>query len=140
MSSVDDALQAIYDENGYLDPRLVVEAARAEDHPLHRMVFDVPVEQAAERYYLDRAHGLIRTVKISHRRESTQEKIEVRKWHATAGPAGIVYEPLDRIKEDPFLRKLVLANAEREWRDLYVKFGHLQEWLEVIREDLVAAK
>lgn len=136
MSGIREQLQTIYEEHGQLTPALVVEAARPKSSPLHSKVFDVAPAAAAERYYLDRARALIRSVKVTYRDQDTDRPVTVRAFHAVAGPQGHVYEPLDHVADDPLLRALVLRNMEREWRQLHARYGAFTEFLALVRQDL----
>ena len=51
---------------------------------------------------------------------------------------GRAYEPIEEIKVDPFMSKLILQAAEREWKALFIKYKHLAEFLEVVRKDLAS--
>jgi hypothetical protein len=58
-----DAIRALADENGYIEPRDVVAAARDPGSPLHDE-FPWDTQTAAEAYWIDQARRLIRLVKI----------------------------------------------------------------------------
>lgn len=135
-----DHLQAIYDQHGRLTPGLVVETARQEDHPLHSLVFDRSVEDAAEAFYEDRAHELIRRVKISYRPSEDGEERQIRAFHAIRGnDESYAYEPIEEIAKDPLHRAMLLRDAEREWKTLKSRYAHLQEFLSLVAEDLAEA-
>lgn len=134
--SLRDELNKIYQQRGELSPKIVVEVARKKDHPLHDIVFDVPPGQAAERYYLNRAHELIQSVKIAYRDPQSDKKIDVRAWHAIARGNSHVYRPTDEVLEDPLLREMVLANMQREWVDLHRRYSQFKEFLEMVARDI----
>jgi flavin-binding protein dodecin len=101
-----------------LTPELVREAARPDDSPAHSWVFSVPVEQAAEQYYLDRAHDLIRRVRVTVIARSDGEPRRVRFFHAIPGEeAAYVYEPLDVIRRSPDKLAAARTEAIRRLRD-----------------------
>lgn len=80
---------------GKLTPEIVLEAARPPDSPAHGFVFHVGAEEAAEAYYLDRAHRLIQTVKVTVVSRPKEEPRRVRFFHAVTDDEGErVYEPL----------------------------------------------
>lgn len=110
-----DELQAIYDQHGKLTPALVVEAARPKDHPLHARVFDRDQPEAAEAWYLHRAHALIQRVRVT-KAEAEEESGTpgIRRYHAVRGdgPETYVYEPVEKIAADPFLFKLLTREME----------------------------
>lgn len=132
--SLRDHLQTIYDEHGQLSPSIVVEVARDAAHPLHSQVFDKPVSEAAEAYYLDRAHRLIQRVKVT-RTDADGAPVTVRGFWAVTGPAGEVspvYEPAERVATDPFMREFVLRQARRDIAALKDRYGHMQEFIEIL--------
>lgn len=128
-------LEAIYQQHGRLTPTLVVETARPEEHPLHDIVFDCDEHEASERYYRERAHHLIRTVKVVYRDPDTDEEKRVRAFHAVPATSGadlFVYEPAAKVRQDPFLRELVLRAMEREWKALRERYEHFEEFVNLI--------
>lgn len=134
-----DLLQAIYDEHGKLTPAIVVDVARAEDHPLHsRFEWDDAV--AGEAWRRHQAHELIRSVRVVYKNadEKNPEK-SVRAFHAIRNETGHVYEPLDRVVNDEFSRQLVLRDMEREWLALRRRYEQFAEFVEMVRRDLDAA-
>lgn len=111
-------LTEIYEDNGYLTPELVREAARPEDSPAHPWVFNVPLGEAAEQYYLSRAHELIRRVKVTIVAQGDSEPRRVRFFHALPGEeASYVYEPLDVIRQSPDKLAAARTEAGRRLRD-----------------------
>jgi hypothetical protein len=58
-----DSIRALADENGYIEPQTVVDAARRPSHPLHKD-FDWNVQSAAQAHWLDTARKLIRYVRV----------------------------------------------------------------------------
>lgn len=128
-------LQAIYDQHGKLTPELVREEARPKDSPLHsRLEWDDAV--AGEAYRLEQAHRLIQSVRVVYRppAEGVEER-SVRAFHAVRLQGGYSYEPIDRVAADPFLSRLVLADMEREWRELRRRYEHFEEFWELVRRD-----
>ncbi len=137
MNSIRDHLQAIYEKHGVLTPELVVDEARSKKHPLHPYVFDRAAGEAAEAWYRHRAHELIRTVKVTYGPEEAPR--EVRAFHAVRQESGHVYEPVEKIASDEFLRELVLRDMEREWKQLFTRYQEFEEFLSMVRSDVVAA-
>jgi hypothetical protein len=133
--SLRDHLQEIYDHHGQLTPDLVVEVARPKDHPLHSRVFDRPQKQAAEAWYKHRAHELIQSVKVVYR-DSNDEPQEIRKYHAVRGDSGVVYRASEDIADDPFAKKLVLRDMEREWHQLRARYERFSEFFEMVEQDI----
>jgi hypothetical protein len=138
MSDLRTRLQEIYDLHGRLSPALVVEAARNPEDPLHsRLEWDDTV--AAEKYRLEQAHELIRSVKISYRDAQGDFK-EVRAFHAfRASTGGHHYVPVEKVAQDPMLSKILLGEMERDWRNLRKRWEGYTEFQQMVRRDLDAA-
>lgn len=134
--SLRDELDAIYEQHGRLTPEIVREEARPADHPLHDRVFDKVPADAAEAYYLERAHQLIVSVKISYRK-ATGKPAEIRSWQALSSPdGGFEYRPTEEVVEDEVLTQLVLRDMEREWKQLRARYGRFKEFVQMVRGDL----
>lgn len=96
--SASEWMQSLYQEHGKITPRLVLEAARPEDSPGHGYVFNVGIEEAAEGYYLERAHKLIKSVKVTVMTRPQEPPRRVRVYHHVISDEGEkVYEPLEEI-------------------------------------------
>lgn len=136
MTDLRGELQAIYDEHKRLTPSLVVDAARDEAHPLHaRFEWDNAI--AGEKYRLDQARDLIRSVRVVYREADEREAARtVRAYHAVRDEQGTAYQPAEAIAESPFLSKLLMQDMEREWKALLRRFGQFGEFLEMVRGDL----
>lgn len=134
-------LEKIYKQQGELTPKIVVEVARRSDHPLHSAVFDCPPKLAADRYYLDRAHQLIQSVRITYRDPKTSKPYDIRAWHAIPSEADRthVYRPTDEVVNDPILKAIVLREMERDWRQLHARYGSFVEFLDLVSKDLAKA-
>lgn len=128
-----DQLQAIYDNRGQLTPALVVDEARAEGHPLHsRFEWDDAV--AGEAYRRQQAHELIRSVKIVYTHDEKGDRT-VRAFHAVRTEEGHVYEPAEKVAADPFLSRLLMADMEREWKQLRRRYEEFEEFWHMVRAD-----
>ena len=134
-----DELQKIYDQRGQLTPALVVEEASDPAHPLHsRFEWDNSV--AGERWRKAQAQELIRSVKVVYKQATERDPARsVRAFHAVRRPDGNVYEPAERVVEDPFTRQLVLADMEREWKALKRRYEQFSEFAAMVRQDLEEA-
>jgi hypothetical protein len=136
--NIRDELTKIYEHRGELTPKILVEEARSKKHPMHDLVYDVPVGLAAERYYLDRAHEIIQSVKVTYRDANTSKRYDIRAFHAI--PSGEdrthVYKPTDEVVNDPVLKALVLREMERDWRNLHARYGAFVEFIEMVSADL----
>lgn len=137
MATLREEMQAIYDQYQHLTPKLVFEVAKeTPNSALHSHVFHIDVDEAAERYYLDRCGDLIRKIKIRRVAGDRVEPYKVRAYHAVQTPKGSVYKSTDDIIEDDFQRQLVLQNMEREWRTLMKKYETFSEFVAMVRRDL----
>lgn len=133
--SLRDHLQKIYDQHGQLTPELVVETARPKSHPLHSRVFDRPPRQAAEAWYRHQAHKLIQTVKVTYE-DSNGEPQTIRRYHAVTADSGVAYRSAEDVADDPFTRKLVLREMERDWQRLRARYERFGEFLEMVEQDV----
>lgn len=131
-------LQTIYDDHGRLTPSLVVDVARPKNHPLHNR-FEWDNRVAGELWRQEQASALIRSVKVVYRKPDSEQKLEVRAFHAIAGPDGHGYEPNEKVVNDPLLRAIVLRDMEREWKQMKARYSDFEEFYELVRSDLLAA-
>lgn len=135
MSDLRGELQAIYEHHGKLTPRLVVDEAREEDHPLHDR-FEWNNEIAGEAWRRDQAHRLIQSVRIVYKPANEREgEKSVRAFHAVRKENGHVYEPTEKVTADPFIAQLVLRDMEREWRQLKQRYDQFEEFWDMVRQD-----
>lgn len=134
--SLRDQLQGIYDQYGELTPRLVIAEAADPSHPLHDR-FEWDDEVAADAYRIDQAHRLIQRVKVT--KVEGDNAPSVRAFQAVRTDDGYKYEPSEKVAEDPFQRKLVLADMEREWRTLKARYDMFVEFTEMVLRDIDAA-
>ena len=134
--SLRDQLQAVHDDSGRLTPQIVVDAARPVEHPLHER-FEWNDKLAGEAYRLDQARRLIRSVRVTYREADEKEAARtVRAYHSVRDEDGTSYRPLEEVQESPLLTKLLLQDMEREWKQLMRRYGHFEEFLQLIRADL----
>ena len=129
-------LMAIYKKYGQLTPELVVKIARKPTHRLHTEVFDRPPELAAEAWYRHRAHELIQEVRVVYQPTPESEHRKVRAFHCVRAEDGFLYEPVEKVVGDPFLRSLVLRDMEREWKQLQRRYGEFEEFVQMVLGDL----
>lgn len=134
--SLRDQLAAIHQQRGYLTPALVVDEARPADHPLHdRFEWDNSI--AGEAYRQGQAHELIRSVRVTYKlADENNEKKTTRSWQSVRTERGYVYEPVEKVVEDPLLRRIVLAEMERDWQALKRRYQNFAEFAAMVREDL----
>lgn len=133
MSGLREQLQAIYDERGELTPRGVVETATPKTHPLHG-VFEWDNKIAGDKYRLTQAENLIRSIRVNYT-NAAGEVERVRWWHPVRETTQ-VYDPLDVIATNPVAMQVLLRQADREWRQMKQRYGHLEEFWAVVRQDV----
>lgn len=140
MTGLREQLQAVYDRNGgRLTPQILVAEARDENHPLHDHIFDRPVAEAAEVYYLHRAHELIRSVRVVYTEDDRGPR-SVRAFHAVRAEAGgFTYEPAEKVANDPFQVRLLMADMEREWKQLRRRYEEFAEFWRLVSDEAQAA-
>lgn len=139
MANLREQLEEVRDATGTLTPRGVVEAARPEDAPLHGR-FNWDDQEAAELYRIDQARELIRSVKVQYV-DSKGAPATVRGFVSVMRPDSMTreYRPVEDVAEDPFSRKLLLQEADREWRAFKQKYSHLSEFMEQVAKEAGAA-
>jgi hypothetical protein len=138
-----DALQAVYDSHGSLTPQLIVDEARKSKTAAGRLLRDRlewDNAVAGEAFRRHQAQELIRSVRVCYREATdTEPERSVRGFHAVRIELGYVYEPLEKVTNDPFTQRLVLADMEREWRALKARYDHFEEFVAMVKQDLPEA-
>lgn len=141
--TLEDALQSIYDRRGFLTPAAVVEEAhrnRSEaGKTLHeKLEWDNRV--AGHKYRVQQAHELIQSCRVTYR-EATEDEAarSVRGFHAVHTEKGHVYEPLDKVTQDPFLRQMLLRDMEREWKAMHRRYHEFEEFSELVASTMQQA-
>lgn len=134
MNNLRDELLAIRQEYGALTPEHVVQAASAEDHPLHDR-FEWDDAAAGEKYRLSQARQLIRVVRQAYT-DQHGNPADVRTFHAIPRENGMAYEPLDEIVHDDIASKVLMASMEREWRQLKARYERFGEFRALVLGDL----
>ena len=125
-------LQKLYDENHRLTPAIVLAEAKDPDSPLHPL-FEWSDHEAAEKWRLQQARQLIRSVRVVYKPATgTEPEKSVRAWQSLRTEDGFVYEPSEQIALDPFQRKLLLADMEREWKQLARRWADFDEFWRLI--------
>ncbi|SDD61387.1 hypothetical protein SAMN04488581_2666 [Mycolicibacterium neoaurum] len=137
MSDLRSVLTAQYQKHGELTPQIVVEEARPDTAPLHNR-FEWDDEVAGEKYRLVQAAELIRSVRITFSDNKTGERRYVRGFHSLRQAGDTErggYAPTEEIVQDEIATKLLLNELKREIADLRKKYGHLEEFITVLREE-----
>jgi hypothetical protein len=128
-----DALALLEAEHGGLTPKMVVEAARPEDAPLHPFVFDRTIPEAAESWWLQRAQDLIQSVKIRQQKEDGPDLI-VRRYVSVNTNGGPIYRDIEKMAQDPIAKEIALRDMRREWLALQSRYKGYQEFWTLIQE------
>jgi hypothetical protein len=131
--SLRDELEQVRKTYGMLTPRAVVNAARNPSHPLHSR-FEWNDAIAGERYRLEQARELIRTVRCTFV-SPTSGPSTVRVFHSVpATPASLTptYEPLDDILADPVAHQVLVAEMRRDWAAFEARYRHLGEFVTLV--------
>lgn len=129
-------LQALYDEHGELSPSLVVEAAKPKTHPLHNY-FEWNDEVAGAKYRIVQAEDLIRSVKVVYTDKAGMPQ-SIRWWHPVRSDSPSVYDPLDVISENEVSMAVLIRQADRDWKMMKRRYGHLSEFWALVQKDAVA--
>jgi len=138
MGSLREELDKIREKRGSLVPKVVVEEAKPPRHPLHdRFEWDDSV--AGKRYREGQAAELIRSVMVTFPADNG-EVHSTRAFVNVARPTGREYLPIAEVAEDPVLSAVALAEAERDWRAMYSRYGHLQEFVALVQSSLSASR
>lgn len=141
MSTLRDELDVLYEQYGKIEAEVVVEAARdAAKFPAWHSHLEWDDAKAGHQYRVGQVKRFMRTIK----KEPEEFGIDglrgsVRAYHSLPDGEGFAYRKLEEIVQDPFQTKLLLRTAEREWRALFAKYGHLAEFIKAVRGDVEAA-
>lgn len=137
MADLRTELLAIREQFGQLTPHNVVEAASAEDHPLHDR-FEWNDDVAAHKYRLSQARQLIRVVRETYT-DRQGHPADVRTFHAIPrAEGGMAYEPLSEVVADDIASQILLRSMEREWRLLKARYERFSEFRSIVLRDLGA--
>jgi hypothetical protein len=141
--TIREALQDVYSRYGSLTPRMVVDEATSgvtEAGDVLSRHFDWDDRTAADSYRIVQARRLISSVRIAYREPTEQEAARsIRGYVSVQTAEGRAYHPTEMVAHDPFLRQLMLRDAERDWKALFRKHGHLKEFVDMVVKDVDAA-
>lgn len=128
---IGEALAVISEKNkGHLTPKSVVEAARDRKSPLHRH-FEWSDEVAAEKYRMDQARGLIRSINVEN---ADTESGVARAFLSIREKSGVSYRTIDDVLRSPELQQKILAAAERDLIAFESRYRSLEDVCQLIRE------
>lgn len=134
-----EELEKIRKRDGAITPTAVVESARPEKSPIHK-VFEWDDSIAAEKYRIDQANRMTRAVQVIH--------LDIKKPNQSALPARMfssitvtspddetktkkVYTSTEDALQDPITRDEILGNAIRDAIAYRRKYAALQELAQV---------
>lgn len=130
-------LQDIYERRGILTPAVVLEEASGDKYPQLRSHFDWDNETAGHSHRLNQARRLIRVVKIPYKAaDESSDARTVRAFQAVRTDRGHEFRPAREVAEDPFLRKMLLADMQRDWQTMKRRWERFAEFAEMVRADL----
>lgn len=112
-----ELLTDIRARHGKLTPEIVREEARPADSALHAVVFDKEPDEAAEAYYLERAHNLIQRVRVTVQVNDSGKR-SIRAFLAVPSDTDrYIYEPVAEVMSSAEKFRLVRLEAMRRLRD-----------------------
>lgn len=134
--SVRSVLREILTEHGELTPRLLVELASDENHPLHNK-FHWDDTAAAHKWRLTQAGQLIRSVKVTVDRGEAAPPLKVRAFVSGADLDGrSSYVTVEEVIESDIMRSQWFRSLKREWEALKRRAGDSQEFADMVLADL----
>ncbi|MBP30440.1 hypothetical protein [Methylobacterium sp.] len=127
---IGEALQYIADQHGNrLTPKAIVEAARAEESPLHPH-FEWNDVVAADKYRRTQAQDLVRIV---CRDEPGEKEPRPRAFLSVQDEAGVAYRSLDTVRKSEPFQEALLASAERDLEAFQKRYRSLTDICDVIQ-------
>ena len=137
MSDLRTIFNGMYQRDNKLTPQTVVDEARPVDSPLHPY-FEWDDNVAAHHWRLEQARHLIKSVKWRYAEpsEAGETPKTVRAFCSVLTDEGHHFVPTPVVADDPMLRKIVLQDMQREWRQLFKRYKQFREFLEMVRGDL----
>lgn len=119
MVSVNEWLESLYRKAGYLTPEMVRDDARDENSPGHTSIFSMSIDDAAEAFYLERAHRTIASAKKYVVGADGKTYFE-RAYHAIpTGETGVTYTyySTEDVQSDDEKLKLAIKEAGKRLRE-----------------------
>lgn len=143
MSDLRTILTGVYEARGSLTPAILVDEARATDHPLHdRFEWDDAI--AGEKYRLVQARHIIRSVRIEYGSDDDGTPRTARGYLNVTRDYGDEevdpdrsYVPTEEALSDPLMSRLVLRQFELDAKAFRARWSHLREYAQVVRAQLL---
>ncbi len=132
---VGEELDSIRKEHGFVRPELLVERAKPKRAKYHK-AFEWDAETGAERYRLEQAKLMIRSVKVVYENAEGKES-EVRAFTSIINPdgKGRIYIPTEEGMERRETRDEILMqclNGLIRWRKRWAEYNELGEVIELV--------
>lgn len=134
-----EALEAVRQRHGMLTGKTLVAEANAGTDEVSawlRNKLEWDNAKAGDKYRLIQANELIRQYRVVYKETDEGARVSVRGYHSIRTEKGNIYEPAEEVAADPFKRKLLLSDMEREWKQMRARWSHFAEFAEMIRKDL----
>ena len=122
-----EELARIYDRDGRLTPKSVLDESRDESAPLHSC-FEWNDSKAAEAYRLRQAGNIIRALVTVEARPQDTRPVAIRVYHSIKQEG---YQPLQYIVTRPDMREEMMQNARRDllnFRSKYLALADIEEF------------
>ena len=134
--SLRQELEAIYERRGTLTAALVVEEARAPEHPLHSR-FEWNDTIAGEEYRRSQAQNLIRSVRIRYVSQDVEDVSDaIRAFTSVRTPAGYAYQPTLEVMADPLKVRMALADMRRDWMQMRRRWESYEQFWALVKQDI----
>jgi hypothetical protein len=131
--TLNEALQAIYQQHGRLTPKIVLDTARDTAHQLHPL-FEWDDSIAAEKYRLMQAGQVIARVKIVFPdKEGGQAKVNRYIPVPQDDPGSRNYRDIEELVDDDVSSQIFFAQMEREVRSLHARYGAYSQFWELMQ-------
>lgn len=144
-----DCLEEIRGKYGVLTPEIVVNEARDPSHPLHdRFEWDNTV--AGEKWRRKQAHDLIVSYRVTYHdragnmkdaryyhaiRRETSSAVLRETSHGALQENSYAYVPIHEVVRDEVATQILMADMEREWRQLKRRYEKFVEFREMVLRD-----
>jgi hypothetical protein len=133
------ALDKIAAENdGKLSPQQVVERAHVRSHPLHQH-FTWNDTAAADKWRLEEARSIIRSIVAVRPDVDGEEQAPVRKWVSADDRNGVRYHSVESVVQSSDLQHAVIRRASRDllaWENRYQELVDICELVRAARSRL----
>ena len=130
-----------YREHGELSGESLLEAARAKDHPLHDR-FNWNDSEAAERYRLQQAKQIIRSVKVRVLTKDEDDQPQTTRVRAFVSTKGMTihdttrYAPVAQVVQDPDQREVLLRRFAEDFSAFKRRWRNLGDFTDLVIEQL----